>query len=388
MGGPRVRHLVGDHQPSNAAHVVHNTGTFFSEAASELQAFITVAWPTLAAEAGALAALAIGWVLARRLASRLRGRSWAPVMTGFLTARTTTLAARLAGHRHQHAKDEWQSDLRELSERASHEQAALRYASGLLRAAIMYRVHDAAELTGRLVDAILTSRMLSNIAMSVPTLAAAMVLIRHSGAYGLVSSAGSLVVIGGILYGAIRRGRSWRDVTPPDRKPPHVHSAEDRRGAARVLAGQATSQVGRVAEREPVVRAVLKWVTRERLDRGHTWPSVPMRGTPWQDTVSAEHTGWRQRAACLDGAVVFAVDYQICRRCRLGWVEQPHTVPEFQRCGIAAAGLGALRAEHPGLKWHTLNGHSRDSEPFWATVSAGVTGGYQQRDICPHRGGG
>jgi hypothetical protein len=159
------------------------------------------------------------------------------------------------------------------------------------------------------------------------------------------------------------------------------------RDAVRALVGQAMSEVGRASGREPA-RAALKWLSRGRLARRHGWPVVPVFGTPWQDTVSAERIGWRQRAAYLDGHQVFAVDYETCRRCALGWVEQPYTVPQCQRCGLAAAGLAALRAENPGLEWHTLGGHLGDSEPFWAAVGAGVAGGYQQREMCPHRSTG
>ncbi|MEV6868426.1 hypothetical protein AB0M44_46535 [Streptosporangium subroseum] len=74
-------------------------------------------------------------------------------------------------------------------------------------------------------------------------------------------------------------------------------------------------------------------------------------GTPWQDTISGERTGWRIRAANLNEEFAFAVDYQICR-CGLGWVEHPHTLPQYQRCGLAGAGLAALRAENPGLLAH------------------------------------
>ena len=51
----------------------------------------------------------------------------------------------------------------------------------------------------------------------------------------------------------------------------------------------------------------------------------------------------------------------------------------------ASPGLAALRAEHPGLEWHTFGGHFPDSEPFWTAVGAGVAGGYRRRDMCPHR---
>ncbi|MFE2867018.1 hypothetical protein [Embleya sp. NPDC059259] len=106
--------------------------------------------------------------------------------------------------------------------------------------------------------------------------------------------------------------------------------------------------------------------------------------TPWQDTISGERAGWRQRAANLHGEWVFAVDYLICRRCGLGWVEQPHTLPGYQRCGLASAGLAVLRVEHPDLAWHTLGGHLRDSEPFWSAVGSTAAGGYRQRKLCPH----
>jgi hypothetical protein len=84
-------------------------------------------------------------------------------------------------------------------------------------------------------------------------------------------------------------------------------SAEDR-DAARELARLAASQVGR-ASGSKLARAVLKWVTRGRLGRPRGWPAVRRLGTPWQDTVSPERTGWRERAAYLGGGRVFAVDY-------------------------------------------------------------------------------
>lgn len=94
--------------------------------------------------------------------------------------------------------------------------------------------------------------------------------------------------------------------------------------------------------------------------------------------------GTGKRAANLNGQQAFAVDYQICRRCRLGWVEQPYTMEKYQRCGLASAGLAALRADHPSLSWHTLGSHARSSHPFWAAVGTDVPGGYEQRGGCRH----
>ncbi|WP_433358708.1 hypothetical protein [Streptosporangium sp. CA-115845] len=159
-------------------------------------------------------------------------------------------------------------------------------------------------------------------------------------------------------------------------------TTDDEVHAARRLAGQ-TDQVGRAPGREPW-RELLRWITAGRLGRHNSWPVVPVLGTPWQDTVSAERIGWRCRAAYLNAEPAFAVDYRLCRRCRLGWVEQPYTLPQYQRCGLASAGLAALRREHPGLTWHTLGGHFASSRPFWAAVGTDVQGGYQQRPVCLH----
>lgn len=104
----------------------------------------------------------------------------------------------------------------------------------------------------------------------------------------------------------------------------------------------------------------------------------------WQDTTSSNRLGWRQRAAIMDGEEIFAVDYEICSRCRLGWVEDPYTDPSCQRSGLARAGLAAVRASHPGLEWHTLGGHFAEAKAFWTAAAEGVPGGYSRRKVCAH----
>lgn len=105
----------------------------------------------------------------------------------------------------------------------------------------------------------------------------------------------------------------------------------------------------------------------------------------WRDAWSQERAGWRERAAFLSGDELFGVDYETCRRCKLGWVEQPTTHHEkHRRCGLATAALAALRHEHPGLQWHTLGGHLTDSVPFWEAVGREVPGGYSRRTLCLH----
>lgn len=127
-------------------------------------------------------------------------------------------------------------------------------------------------------------------------------------------------------------------------------------------------------------RAALRWISGGRLNRPQEAPVA----SGWWDTASQERPGWRERAAHLDGQTVFAVDYQPCRRCGLAWVEQPYTDPLHQRCGLARAGLAALRTEHPGLSWHTLGSHLGESRAFWTAVGADVPGGYRQKHLCPH----
>jgi hypothetical protein len=99
---------------------------------------------------------------------------------------------------------------------------------------------------------------------------------------------------------------------------------------------------------------------------------------------SFEREGWRERIGVLGDDDVFAVQYRVCRRCCLAWVEYPYTDPRFRRAGLASAGLAALRVEHAGVSWHTLGGHGQDSRGFWNRVGAEVPGGYRQRKRCTH----
>jgi hypothetical protein len=148
--------------------------------------------------------------------------------------------------------------------------------------------------------------------------------------------------------------------------------------AARHLARQAGT-VSHVSGRGPW-RAALRWINGAMFNQ----PSEAFVASGWCDSASQERPGWRERAAHLDHQTVFAVAYQPCRRCGLAWVEQPYTDPLYQRCGLAGAGLAALRIEHPRLSWHTLGGHLTESQAFWAAVGADVCGGYRQRQLCSH----
>lgn len=150
---------------------------------------------------------------------------------------------------------------------------------------------------------------------------------------------------------------------------------EDRE-AARALAAQANAVIRLPAQRRSLLIRMLG-LHRQSGDQGNP------AGTYWRDAPSQNRLGWRERAAYLHGSEAFAVDYQVCHHCQLGWVEEPAiTDDRYLRCGLASAGLAALRVEHPGLEWHTLGGHL--VAPFWKSVGIGVAGGYTQLAVCPH----
>jgi hypothetical protein len=162
-----------------------------------------------------------------------------------------------------------------------------------------------------------------------------------------------------------------------------VAGSEDDRRAAQTLAALATTYV-RWVSRDRLRRTAIR-ATRGRLGRRSNWPDAPALDAGWQDNTASRGMGWRERAAYFNGQPAFEVDYQICRRCRVGWVEEPWTKDRYRRSGLAAAGLAALRTEHPGFSWYTAGDHLSDSEPFWLAVAPGVPGGYQRREICAHR---
>jgi hypothetical protein len=177
-----------------------------------------------------------------------------------------------------------------------------------------------------------------------------------------------------------------------DESPAGTDDPQGDAAAGRWLAGHAIDRIGRAPGPSPA-RAVLRWVTRGGLGRATPgWPLQPELGTPWQDTPSGERAGWRERAAVRidpdtpagSEELVFSVDYRTCRRCKLGWIEHPWTNPRYARCGVASAGLAALRHDHPHLSWHTLGGHFPNSRPFWSAVGREVAGGYAQRPLCRH----
>lgn len=152
------------------------------------------------------------------------------------------------------------------------------------------------------------------------------------------------------------------------------------------LRAQARSHVAYWSGRTPV-RTVLYHLSRGRIDKRPRYilNDLPRLDSPWLDTDSGRYFGWRCRQANLRGDEAFVVEYIVCPHCRIGWVDKPYTTELYQRRGLAAAGLSALRAEHPSVRaWFVASGHMPGSKAFWRAVGAGVPGGYAPDELCVH----
>jgi hypothetical protein len=166
------------------------------------------------------------WVLVRfdrrilNLANRgtKRVRSLAGRLTRFSVSGLTDLAALLAGSSRPALRDEWRAHLAGESGHDPVTWRKVRQALGFVASAIQYRIADAADLAWRPADAVLRSRALSNLFVCGPVIVVLVAIVRHDGRYGLVADDQDPVALGTFLYGAIRTGRWWRGVKPPQPK--------------------------------------------------------------------------------------------------------------------------------------------------------------------------
>jgi hypothetical protein len=138
--------------------------------------------------------------------------------SSFSVCGLTDLAALIAGRKRPALRAEWRAVL---AGESGHDPAAwpeFKKAVGFVRAAVRCRVADAAEAAWGPLDAVLRSRKLSNLLVfGLPTMAA-MFILRREGALGVLTSAESIIAIGGALYALVRLGRWWRDIVPPKPK--------------------------------------------------------------------------------------------------------------------------------------------------------------------------
>jgi hypothetical protein len=141
------------------------------------------------------------------------------VRGGYAASELTDLAVFLAGHKRDALREEWRAHL---AGESSYEAAIWRNvkrACGFLVSAVRYRCSDATDATWIFVGAVLRSRTLSNVVVIVPTAAATYLVPQHEETLGVVTSAESMGMIGGTLYGLIRTGRWWRTLSLQSRRP-------------------------------------------------------------------------------------------------------------------------------------------------------------------------
>jgi hypothetical protein len=79
-----------------------------------------------------------------------------------------------------------------------------------------YRAHDAAGLTWRPADAVLRSPTTSNLSVWLAVLGIVLAVAHHDGWYGLAANAQNLIETWADRYAAVRAGRWYRTVKPPE----------------------------------------------------------------------------------------------------------------------------------------------------------------------------
>jgi hypothetical protein len=130
----------------------------------------------------------------------------------------TGAAVFLAGKKRRAVNDEWKSHLFGWPGRGLCRRDQVHAAWGFLWSAMRYRLQDAADLAWRPVDAVLSSRTLSNLFVWVPVIVTLVAIVRHDGLFGLVADDQDPVALGAFLYCVIKAGRWWRGVKPPEPK--------------------------------------------------------------------------------------------------------------------------------------------------------------------------
>jgi hypothetical protein len=138
---------------------------------------------------------------------------------GMAVRMLTSIAIVLDGAGEPDRPEEWAGDMEAPDSLALPLTWQLRHAAGRVRAAILIRAESglirAKSYLAPHLDAILRSRrrslMILGIIFSIPVT----MITYRAGIYGLITNAGSLAVIGGVLYGALRGLRRLRGIKEP-----------------------------------------------------------------------------------------------------------------------------------------------------------------------------
>jgi hypothetical protein len=133
--------------------------------------------------------------------------------------RLTGLAVLIAGRKRAGLSSEWRSHLSGETGWGLPRDQQVREAAGFVRAAVRYRLQDAADRAWWPVDVVLASRELSNLIVMLATLVVAVISIHGAGLYGLVSNLANVAVVPAFALALIHGGRRYRQVKPPKRQP-------------------------------------------------------------------------------------------------------------------------------------------------------------------------
>ena len=131
----------------------------------------------------------------------------------------TGAAVFLAGRKRSTIGLEWRAHLAGWTGCGLSPRKQIRAAGGFVWAAIRYRLQDAADLAWRPMDAVLRSRILSNLFVLGPVAVTLVAIVRHDGRFGLVADVQDPIMLGIFLFAVIRIGREWREIKLPEPKP-------------------------------------------------------------------------------------------------------------------------------------------------------------------------
>jgi len=136
-----------------------------------------------------------------------------------LPDRLTGLAVFIAGRKRAAVGAEWRSHLSGENGVGLPSRRQAREAAGFVLAAVRYRIQDFTDLAWRPVDALLASREMSSLTVVLATLIIVVFFLRRGGVNDLADHLDSVAVVLAFALAAIHRGRQYRRVKPPKRKP-------------------------------------------------------------------------------------------------------------------------------------------------------------------------
>jgi GNAT superfamily N-acetyltransferase len=130
----------------------------------------------------------------------------------------------------------------------------------------------------------------------------------------------------------------------------------------------------------------------------HSWPRRMLRrGNPrwWYRRLRArltvsmtygpyDNARFTQVTMLIGGQDIGHVVFQVCSRCKVGYIGKMSVYDPYQGCGIGTQALASLRKKFPGYRWSTSSQYTT-ARTFWQRTSRAAGGGYEAAaDPCEH----